>query len=236
MDFSAEGILARMKADLKNEDTKIEGSFSMDNLQAVAEELARFNAMRIIPLMASLTDKEDDMGTSGNEKHYVRWAKEATDAGGKRIVGNAKVNSLRDGTGLVSIAILTREAKPPSEEQIAIVQEYINGHRPVGANPIVSAAEEIEAVVACKVKILPGYTEETVLENIRKALQIYFTEIAFQAGIISLNYYTISNIISDKSDGVSLLEDLTVNGRQESITAEYNRYFSLKEVQVNVIE
>lgn len=236
MDFSAEGILARMKADLKNEDTKIEGSFSMDNLQAVAEELARFNAMRIIPLMASLTDKEDDMGTSGNEKHYVRWAKEATDAEGKRIVGNAKVNSLRDGTGLVSIAILTKEAKPPSEEQIAIVQEYISDHRPVGANPIVSAAEEIETVVACKVKILPGYTEETVLENIRKALQSYFTEIAFQAGIISLNYYTISNIISDKSDGVSLLEDLTVNGRQESITAEYNRYFSLKEVQVNVIK
>ena len=41
MDFSAEGILARMKAALKNEDTKMEGSFSMDNLQAVAEELAR---------------------------------------------------------------------------------------------------------------------------------------------------------------------------------------------------
>ena len=36
MDFSAEGILARMKAALKNEDTKMEGSFSMDNLQAVA--------------------------------------------------------------------------------------------------------------------------------------------------------------------------------------------------------
>ena len=33
MDFSAEGILARMKAALKNEDTKMEGSFSMDNLQ-----------------------------------------------------------------------------------------------------------------------------------------------------------------------------------------------------------
>ena len=78
MDFSAEGILARMKAALKNEDTKMEGSFSMDNLQAVAEELARLDAMRIVPLMNTLTDKEEDMGTSGNERHYVRWAKEAT--------------------------------------------------------------------------------------------------------------------------------------------------------------
>lgn len=55
MDFSAEGILARMKAALKNEDTKMEGSFSMDNLQAVAEELARLDAMRIVPLMNTLT-------------------------------------------------------------------------------------------------------------------------------------------------------------------------------------
>ena len=90
MDFSAEGILARMKAALKNEDTKMEGSFSMDNLQAVAEELARLDAMRIVPLMNTLTDKEEDMGTSGNERHYVRWAKEATDAEGNVIVGHTK--------------------------------------------------------------------------------------------------------------------------------------------------
>lgn len=236
MDFSAEGILNRMKANLRNEDTRIEGSFSMDNLQAVSEELARFNAMRIIPLMSALTDKEDDMGTSGNEKHYVRWAKEATDAEGNRIVGNAKVNAIRDGTGLVSIAILTKEAKPPSEAQIAIVQEYIDGQRPVGAKPVVSAAEEIEVTVLCRVKILPGYTAETVYVNILRELQSHFTAIAFEAGKISLNYYTISSIISEKSEGVSLLEELTVNGRQESIIAGYNRYFALKEVQVNVVE
>ena len=75
MDFSAEGILARMKASLKNEDTRIEGSFTMDNLQAVAEELARFNAMRIVQLMSDLAEKEVDMGTSLNENNYVRWAK-----------------------------------------------------------------------------------------------------------------------------------------------------------------
>ena len=127
MDFSAEGILARMKAALKNEDTKMEGSFSMDNLQAVAEEaLPGLDAMKdCFPLMNTLTDKEEDMGTSGNERHYVRWAKEATDAEGNVIVGNAKVDTPRDGTGLVSIAILTVDAKPPTEEQIAFVQEYI---------------------------------------------------------------------------------------------------------------
>ena len=54
MDFTADGILARMKGSLKNEDSRIEGSFTMDNLQAVSEELARFNAMLIAPLQDEL--------------------------------------------------------------------------------------------------------------------------------------------------------------------------------------
>ena len=105
MDFTADGILARMKGSLKNEDSRIEGSFTMDNLQAVSEELARFNAMLIAPLQDELAAQGSDMGTSGNEKHYVKWAKEATNAQGKRVAGNAKVSSPRDGTGNVYIAI-----------------------------------------------------------------------------------------------------------------------------------
>lgn len=232
MDFSAEGILARLKASLKNEDTRLEGSFSMDNLQAVSEELARLDSVRIIPLINMLTDKEDDMGTSGNEKHYVRWAKEATDAGGKRIVGAAKVYAPRDGTGAVSIAVLTEEAKAPTEEQIACIQEYINSQRPVGAEPVVSAAESIAVTVSCSVRCLPGYAAETVQENIRKGLQSYLTTIAFD-NVVELNYYTVSGLISDKTAGVAGLKELKINGKQESVTAEYNRYFALEEVVVD---
>lgn len=235
MDFSAEGILERMKTSLKNEDTKMEGSFSMDNLQAVSEELARFDSMRIIPLMNTLTDKEDDMGTSGNEKHYVRWAKEATDEKGNVIVGNAKVDAPRDGTGLVSVAILTVDAKPPTEEQIRIIQEYINSMRPVGANPVVSAAESIQVLIVCSIVKMSGYTEETVKAQIRSAVENYFTQIAFQSGTASLNYYKISNIISGV-DGVKEVGNLKVNGAQDSIIAEYNKYFALQELIVNVTE
>lgn len=232
MDFSAEGILARLKASLKNDDTRLEGSFSMDNLQAVSEELARFDSMRIVPLMSMLTDKEDDMGTSGNEKHYVRWAKEATDAEGKRIVGAAKVYAPRDRTGAVSIAVLTEEAKAPTAEQLACVQAYINSQRPVGAEPFVSAAESIDVTVSCSVRCLSGYTAESVRENIRKGLQSYLTTIAFN-NVVELNYYTVSGLISDKTAGVATLKELKINGKQESVTAEYNRYFALQEVVVN---
>ncbi len=235
MDFSAEGILARMKASLKNEDTKMEGSFSMDNLQAVSEEIARFNAMRIIPLMNTLTDKEDDMGTSGNERHYVRWAKEATDADGKVIVGNAKIDTPRDGTGLVSIAVLTVDAKSPTEEQIRLVQEYINNVRPVGAEPVVMAAESIPVVILCDIVKLSGYTDETVKAQIRSSLENYITQAAFQSGVISLNYYKISNIISGV-DGVREVENLRINGTQDSVTAEYDKFFELEELILNVIE
>ena len=235
MDFTAGGILARMKSDLKNEDTRIEGSFSMDNLQAVSEELARFNFMRIVPLMNTLTDRESDMGTSGNEKHYVRWAKEAKDTDGKLIVGNAKINAPRDGTGVVYISILTVDAQPPTEEQIAAVQEYINGKRPVGAEPIVSSAEGMEVSIACSIEIASGYTKETVKSQIKNEIQAHFIEIAFQNGVPSINYYEICNIVLDVS-GVGKLNSLTINGAQDSIDADYNKYFILKELMLNVTE
>ena len=210
MDFTTDGILSRMKEALKNEDTKIEGSFTMDNLQAVSEELARFNAMRIVPLMNTLSDKEDDMGTSGNPKHYVRWAKEATDADGNVIAGNAKVETPRDGSGFVSIAIITTDAKIPSAEQIRIVQEYIDGKRPVGADPVVSAAEGLEISIVCSFRKEPGYTDETVKQQIKNNVEAYFLQIAFQSGLASLNYYTISNIV-DGTDGGKELENLLRN-------------------------
>lgn len=235
MDFSAEGILARMKKELKGEDTRMEGSFTMDNLQAVAEELARFHAMLAVPVMAMLEDREDDMGTSGNERHYVRWAKEATDAGGNRIVGNAKVDSPRDGTGFVSIAVVTADVRSPTAEEIGIIQRYIDSMRPVGADPVVSAAESVPVLITVTVKHEPGYSEETLKNNLKKTLKDYFSEIAFMAGAAELNYFTVSKIISG-TEGIKEIRSLDVNGAKESITVEYNKYFALEEPQIHVIE
>lgn len=235
MDFTVEGILARMKSALKNEDTKMEGSFSMDNLQAVAEELARFYAMGIVALMTELTEREENMATSGNESHYIQWAKEAKDSDGNLIVGNAKVDSPRNGTGFVAVVILTIDAKTPTKEQIQQVQSYIDSVRPVGAIPVVSAAESVPVVISCDIKKVSAYTTETVQSQIKKAVEDYFKQIAFQSGVASLNYYKIISIISSV-DGVKEVENLTVNGEQNSITIEYNKYFALEGMIINVIE
>ena len=235
MDFNVEGILARMKADLKNEDSKMEGSFSMDNLQAVAEEVARLNAMRIVPLMAALVDKEDDMGTSGNERHYIRWAKEAVDVAGNKIVGNARVSAPRDGTGDVYIAIVTTNVDSPTDIEISIVQEYIDSMRPVGANPIVSAAVSVPIRITGVVSSEPGYTSSTIYSNIKKALTEYLAKIAFQSATAELNYFTVNNIIGG-ADGVKEIHSLTVNGEKESVTIDYDKYFSLEGLEIDVIE
>ncbi len=235
MDFTAEGILSRMKASLKNEDTRIEGSFTMDNLQAVSEELARFYVMQIIPLMNTLEEWESDMGTSGNERHYVQWAKEAKDAEGKRIAGNAKVSSPRDGTGNVYIAIMTTDAQVPTEEKIRMVQEYIDKMRPVGANPIVTAVESIPIKISCSIKTEAGYTEETLTTKINEAVREYFLRVNFQGGMVSLNYYRIGNIIGGV-EGVKELTELTVNDDKDSISADFDKYFSLEELNVYVTE
>ena len=50
MDFSASAVLKRMQDSLQNPVNKIEGGFSMDNLQAVAEEMARMDAMEVQPI------------------------------------------------------------------------------------------------------------------------------------------------------------------------------------------
>ena len=50
LEFSVQAILKRLRDALQNPVNKIEGGFSMDNLQAVSEELARMDAMEVQPI------------------------------------------------------------------------------------------------------------------------------------------------------------------------------------------
>lgn len=50
VDFGAAAVLQRMRNDLKNDANKMEGGFCMDNIQAVAEEVARMDTMEVQPI------------------------------------------------------------------------------------------------------------------------------------------------------------------------------------------
>ena len=233
MEWTAEEILARLKAGLKNEDTRIEGSFSMDNLQAVAEELARYNSMLIRPLWDEIDLRIEEVITSGNENHYVFWAKQVEDADGNKVVGNARAHGVRDGSGVVYLALITPEATAPSEEDIALVEEYIATQCPVGAKPIISAAETVEVTINGVLELEEAASMETIRTQAKKDITTYFAEIAFTGKAETvLNYHRIGLILG-AIDGVKEIVDYTVNGAEESITADYDEFFTLKGLTLN---
>ena len=47
-EFAFENIIARMRSNLKNPASKQEGSFAMDSIQAIAQEISRMMYMRVI--------------------------------------------------------------------------------------------------------------------------------------------------------------------------------------------
>lgn len=232
MDFTADSILEKMKNELKNDTSKIEGSFSMDNLQAVSEELARYYTQLITPLKEDIAERKDDVYTSGNERHYVIWAKEVTDEAENKVVGNARAVGIRDGTGLVQVAIISPTADTPDAKTIQLVTEYFETKRPVGAKPIVTAAQGISVLINCVLELKDGYDINVIKTTSTTKIQEYFTEIAFLKKATSLNYFRIGTIIN-AIEGVSEIIDYTINGARDSIPADYDEFFKLEGLVLN---
>lgn len=233
MDWTAADILARMKADLKNDDSRIEGSFTMDNLQAVSEELARYGSMLIQPLWDEIDLRIDEVITSGNENHYVFWAKQVEDESGAKVVGNARAYGVRDGSGTVYLALISPEATAPTEDVVELVEAYIQTQRPVGAKPVISAAEEVEVTVNGIIELQEGANIETIRSQAQTELTNYLAEIALTGQAdTTLNYYRVGMIIG-AIDGVKEIVNYTINNGEESINADYSQFFALKGLTLN---
>jgi uncharacterized phage protein gp47/JayE len=234
MEWTASEILEELKKNLRNEDSRIEGSFTMDNLQAVSEVLAMYNGMLIRPLWDEIDKQIEQVVTSGNENHYVFWAKQVEDSSGKKVVGNARAYGVRDGSGVVYVALITPEATAPSEETIHLVEEYIKTQRPVGAKPIIRAAEAVEVTIQGIVELQDGIEIGGIQTQVQKAISEYLSEVAFsgQEGTV-LNYHRIGLIIGG-IQGVKEIVDYTVNDQKDSLTATYSQFFKLKGLTLNV--
>ena len=233
LDFEAVDILARLKAGLKNEDTRIEGSFSMDNLQAVAEELARYNSMLIQPLWDEMERRTDEVVTSGNENHYVFWAKQVEDAEGNRVIGNARAHGVRDGSGIVYLALISPSAGAPTEDVVELVKTYVETQHPVGAKPVINAAEAIEVNINGVIQLHEAASIYAIRAHDQEEVTAYLAEIAFEFRCeTSLNYYRIGMLIG-AIEGVKEIVGYTVNSGEESLSASYNQFFSLKGLTLN---
>lgn len=233
MEWTAAEILARLKAGLKNEDSRIEGSFTMDNLQAVSEELARYGSMLIQPIWDEMDLRIDEVVTSGNENHYVFWAKQVEDEAGEKVVGNARAYGVRDGSGTVFLALISPKAAAPTEDKVALVEAYIETQRPVGAKPVIQAAEGVEVTVNGIIELQEGASLETIRTQAQADVKDYLAEIALEGrGETTLNYYRVGMIIG-AVEGVKEIVSYTVNGGEESLKASYSQFFTLKGLTLN---
>lgn len=226
MEFDAVSVCQRMRDDLKNPTNKLEGGFCMDNLQAVSEEVARLYYQTIVPLKAKIAENKEELITSGNENHYVYWAKQVPG------VGNARSYAVRDGSGLVYVAIVTEQTGTPGQELLDAVAAHIAECRPVGAGPIIVAATSIPITVEGTVVLKTGYTIEEVTEVFRQHMASHLLEIAFSKTDPNLSYHKVGNILFEV-EGVSDVPDYTVNGGHESIAGEFDQYFSLEGVTLS---
>lgn len=225
MDFDAASILARMRADLKNATNKIEGGFTMDNLQAVSEEFARISAMYLEPLKALIAQNHEELITSGNENHYVYWAKQVSG------VGNARAVGLRDGSGIVTVAVVTSTADTPAQELLDKVAAHILTQRPVGGVPVIVAAEAIDITVTGQVTLRSGYTIDDVTNAYRTSLQAQFQELAFGKQNPSLSYHKLNSMLF-AVEGVADVLDFKINGAMASIDGTFDQFFRLAEVSL----
>ena len=233
MEWTAAEILARLKAGLKNEDSRIEGSFTMDNLQAVAEELARYGSMLIQPMWDEMDLRIDEVITSGNENHYVFWAKQVEDETGTKVVGNARAYGVRDGSGTVYLALISPEAAAPTEDVVELVEAYIQTQRPVGAKPVISAAEALEVTINGVIELQEGADIEAIRTQAHADVKAYLAEPALDGRAdTALNYYRVGMIIG-AIDGVKEIISYTVNGGEESLNASYSQFFDLKGLTLN---
>ena len=153
MDFSYAEILSRMKGALKDEVNKLEGGFCMDNLQAVAEEMARLVQMEIstIPDHVFLDTAEGEyLDRKALDYNEARLEGETDDAFRERIfqkiqnpltsgnknhyiywaksvpnIGDAKCIPCWNGPGTVKVIVISTQKDVPVEADLQAVREYV---------------------------------------------------------------------------------------------------------------
>lgn len=170
--------------------------------------------------------------TSGNQHHYLNWAK------GVVGVGDAKVFPLWDGPNTVKVVIIDSNKQPANKDLINKVQEHIDpgitglgeGEAPLGAFcTVVSATGKAINITFTVIKDA-NYTVEQIKTNVENNIKEYLKSIAFRGNAVS--YAKIGAIILD-SNGVLDYEGFTINSGTSNIAIGNEEVAILGEVLIN---
>lgn len=163
--------------------------------------------------------------TSGNEAHFIQWAKEVSG------VGDAKVFPLWNGNGTVKVVLLDSNMQPASAGLIDEVSGYIETVRPVCcAVTVVSAGEKVIAVSA-KVALADGFILNDVQNALIDRLKAHFMDIAFKQPYLS--YAWIGYLILSVP-GIINYADLLVNNGTADILFDSEEVPQLGTVSLTV--
>lgn len=262
MKFDSGNITARIRDGLQSAANRVEGGFSMDNVQAVANEMAKLYSMEILPIPDNFSletaygdyldrkgfdlweprkDGEEDEAyrkrllfkvqkpiTSGNENHYVYWAKQVDG------VGNAKCIGCWAGAGTVKVVILSDTSDVPGSHTLQAVREHIAVNRPVGADVTVSPAVPVALNIDATLRLAAGYKPEEMQVSIAAAITEYLTGIAFEDNS-SLSHYRVGELMFHV-DGVEDVVKYTVNGSAEAVPIGADEFLRLGEVVIHAAE
>lgn len=149
--------------------------------------------------------------TSGNENHYIGWARECDG------VGAAKVQRLWDGPGTVRVVIVGDDGRPVDEAVIANCAAYIETQRPVGAEVTVVSAVGTPINVSASVILDGTATPETVCADFVSKLDTYLLSLGFEETVV---HYTRIGALLSSVGGIIDYTDLLVNGGTDNVAID----------------
>ena len=257
-DYDAQSILARLMDGLQSDANRLQGGFCADNLQAGAEELARYRAMILEYAVEQTmldTAEGEYLDRKALEYNEARLDGEADDAFRARLldkirqpitsgnanhyvywarqvpgVGAARCIPVWDGPGTVKVVILSAAMAEPDDALIAAVQSYIETQRPIGAAVTVSKAVPVDVTISVTATLEAGYNPDEVRAQIASVIQSYCTEIAFD--LTTLSYHKLGDLMFGVP-GIMDISAYTLNGKTASLTLTAEQFARLREVTLN---
>lgn len=151
-----------------------------------------------------------------NANSYAKWA---LDVSG---VGRVKVFPLANGANTVEVCVIGSDMRPAATSLVKAVQDYIDpgitgsgaGVAPMGAYCTVTTATAKSINITCVATLMPGYSQATVLANIKAKITAYLQSVAFVGTYVS--YAKVADAVMD-AEGVSDYAAMKVNGGTDNI-------------------
>jgi uncharacterized phage protein gp47/JayE len=256
-------IRARMTARLTSAASKIEGSFQMDNIGAVAAELARMHSEDIDTLLdksfldTAVGDYLDrrglDFGLPRKENEecedyrirlyeLIRQPQAPGNvnsyiAWAKEVdgIGRAKCFEEWAGNGTVKVSVITPDGLPPDVETLSKAHTHIENLRPIGAKVTVTAAVTRSISVDAAVIFTSDADTEFCKKMFEESLRELFKSVAYDGITTYLSYYRIGEMLF-AVPGIMDVSEYTINGDKSSITLGAENIFVVGEVNLREAE